>query len=526
MKRLLLISLVFFGSKIFPQSNIDVLHYRFYLALNDENDTIYGAADIDYILKEKSPSVKLDLGSLKKDGKGMIVTFRGNFNGIKQENDQLIINTASLNKNDTATLTLNYKGIPSDGLIISKNKYGRRTFFGDNWPNRAHCWIPCHDDPADKASVEFIVTAPDHYQVVANGIQIAEKTTGRGFKETHWKEDVPISTKVMTIGVADFAATIVGYLNDCVPIYSWTYPEDNQKGVYDFAVTKDILQLYSRSIGPYGYKKLANVQSKTRFGGLENANTIFYAEGYITGDRSKEELYAHEIAHQWFGNMATEKNFGHLWLSEGFATFFSTYYMEEKYGKEKGIAMRQEDREQVIAYYVKNNSKTVVDTSITDFMKMLNAYSYQKGGWVLHMLRFQLGDSVFFRSIRKYYATYAGGIAGTDDLRKIFESVSGKDLKQFFNQWLYTPGLPDLKIKWKYNPATRKTEIEIMQQQKISFSFPLTIAIKLASGKILKQTLQVNKQTSIFSLLLKEKPVDLKADPDNELLFESNIQMN
>ena len=134
MKRLLLISLVFFGSKIFPQSNIDVLHYRFYLALNDENDTIYGAADIDYILKEKSPSVKLDLGSLKKDGKGMIVTYHGNFNGIKQEDDQIIINTASLNKNDTATLTINYKGIVFAGFHFFQSKASG--IFGEYFPYR------------------------------------------------------------------------------------------------------------------------------------------------------------------------------------------------------------------------------------------------------------------------------------------------------------------------------------------------------------------------------------------------------
>ena len=515
----------------FAQNNIDVLHYRFHIGLNDANDTLHGVAIIDFAVKEETSSIRFDLTSLKKEGKGMIVTTLGYKSSeiipqpqFKQELEHLVINSSLFKKGDTATIIINYKGIPSDGFIISKNKYGHRTFFADNWPNLGHNWLPCHDDPADKASVEFIVTAPDHYQVVANGIQVEESSLQNGNKQTHWKEDVPVSTKVMVIGVAEFAVNLTGYVNDCIPVYAWVYPEDKEKGFYDFAITKDILSFFIKQIGPYGYKKLANVQSKTKFGGLENANTIFYAEGNITGNRSKEELYAHEIAHQWFGNMATEKSFGHLWLSEGFATFFATYYMEEKYGKEKGIAMRQEDREQVITYHSKNNLKTVVDTSITDFMKMLNPYSYQKGGWVLHMLRFQLGDSVFFRAIRNYYATYAGGIAGTDDLRKIFETVSGKDLKQFFNQWLYTPGLPDVKIKWKYNPVTKKTDIEIVQQQKNSFSFPLTIAVKLASGKILKQTLEVHKQAATFSLLLKEKPVELKADPDSELLFSAYIE--
>jgi len=500
----------------FAQNNIDVIHYRFHISVNDYNDTVQGLAIIRFAAKEKSSSVGFDLTAINKDGKGMIVT-KMSFTDKKlatpvffQDNEKLILKGNEFKKGDTTTVLIHYKGKPSDGLIISKNKYGHRTFFADNWPNRGHNWLPCHDDPADKASVEFIVTAPDHYQVVANGIQV--------------EEDVPVSTKVMVIGVAEFAVNLSGFVNDCIPVYGWVYPEDKDKGFYDFAITNDILSFFIKQVGSYGYKKLANVQSKTRFGGLENANTIFYAEGNITGDRSKEELYAHEIAHQWFGNMATEKSFAHVWLSEGFATFFATYYMEEKYGKEKGLTLRQVDREQVINYYSKNNQKTVVDTSVTDFMKMLNPYSYQKGAWILHMLRFQLGDSVFFRSVRKYYATYAGGIADTDDLRKVFETVSGKDLKYFFNQWLYTPGLPDLKIKWKYNSITKKTDIEIVQLQKNSFSFPLTISIKLESGKILKQILQVKKQATIFSLLLKEKPIELKADPDFELLFTAKIE--
>ena len=115
-------------------------------------------------------------------------------------------------------------------------------------------------------------------------------------------------------------------MNDCIPVYSWAFPENAKEAIHDFTLTKEILSYYINTIGPYGYKKLANVQSKTRFGGLENANAIFYAEDKITGDGSNESLLAHEIAHQWFGNMATEKSFAHLWLSEGFATYFTTLF--------------------------------------------------------------------------------------------------------------------------------------------------------------------------------------------------------
>ena len=281
------------------------------------------------------------------------------------------------------------------------------------------------------------------------------------------------------------------------------------------------MEYYINHIGPYGYKKLANVQSKTRFGGLENANTIFYSENSVSGTRKSEGLIAHEIAHQWFGNMATEKSFGHLWLSEGFATYFTILYFENKYGKDTAIKMLKEDRSQVIDFSKKTN-KAIVDTEEKDYMKLLNANSYQKGGFVLHMLRCELGDSVFWRSIRKYYATYAGSIADTRDLQKVFEEVSRKDLKQFFDQWLYTTGQPDLEITWKYD-ADRSLIMDINQLQKNVFKFPLTFKINTSSGSK-KEKVFVDKAITSLKIKQGEKPVSIIVDPDTELLIKSSIK--
>jgi aminopeptidase N len=173
---------------------------------------------------------------------------------IYKEESLRILLSQNMNAGDTATFIIPYSGIPADGLIISKTKYGHRSFFADNWPNRGHNWIPCHDDPADKATVEFVLTAPEHYQVVANGVQIEETSLGNGFKLTHWKEDTPISTKVMVIGVADFAVNLAGVVNGNIPVYSWVYPETKDKGFYDYAMAKDILPFFINNVGPYGYK--------------------------------------------------------------------------------------------------------------------------------------------------------------------------------------------------------------------------------------------------------------------------------
>lgn len=336
------------------QNNIDVEHYRFYISVNDQNDSIQCKAIIYFKVKEKTSSIFFDLTSLRA-GRGMEVKAVNSYDPYQEGHQFSQINNKleikkEFGKDASFHFEILYAGIPIDGLIISRTKYGHRSFFADNWPNRGHNWIPCHEDPADKATVEFIVTAPEHYQVVANGIQIEETSLGNGFKTTHWKEDTPVSTKVMVIGIADFAVNLSGVVNGCIPVYSWVYPEDRNNGFNDYAQAKEILEYYISHVGPYGYKKLANVQSKTRFGGLENANTIFYAENSVTGTKKNEGLLAHEIAHQWFGNMATEKSFGHLWLSEGFATYFTILYFENKYGKDTAMKMLKEDREQTIEY--------------------------------------------------------------------------------------------------------------------------------------------------------------------------------
>jgi aminopeptidase N len=507
------------------QNRIDVLHYSYNIELNDLNDTIYGEAEIMMTFRETTPVVKLDLVTRNPKGRGMIIdkiTGPG-ISSIVTSPDSVQIKLqpgAVMRANDTAAFVITYHGIPEDGLIISRNKYGNRTFFADNWPNRAHYWIPCVDDPADKATVEFIVTAPSHYQVISNGIQLEETNLSGNKKLTHYREDVPLPTKVMVIGVADFAVSLAGEVN-CVPVTSWVYPENKTDGFYDYAIARDILAYHINYIGPYAYKKLANVQSKTRFGGMENAGAIFYSEFSVSGQRMEEELLSHEIVHQWFGNMATEKSFAHLWLSEGFATYLTHMYIESKYGTDSMNREMRNDREKVNEF-VKRSRRPVVDPT-PDFMTLLNTNSYQKGSWVLHMLRRQLGDSVFQQAIRKYYATYAGKNADTKDLQKIFEQVSGKDLEQFFQQWLYRPENPSLDMTWKYDPAKKEVSLHIRQLQSSVFQFPLTISLISASGAVTRQNIIISKKESDHTFSFPEKPKHLTADDVVSVLFEGKI---
>ncbi|MFT3825556.1 MAG: M1 family metallopeptidase [Chitinophagaceae bacterium] len=510
-----------------PGATIDVQHYNYALTLNDSSNEIQGQATVTISFIQPSSSILLDLADKKSSGKGMTVSSIITDNDTKLSfthgNDQLnIILPATAKAGDKKTITITYSGIPADGLVIANNKYHHRGFFADNWPNRAHNWIPCIDHPSDKATVDFTVTAPAHYQVIANGRKTEERELGNNQKQTRYSEAIALPTKVMVIGVADFAVQQAGAVNG-IPVYSWIYPEDKDKGFYDYAQATEILPYFISHVGSYAYEKLANVQSTTIFGGMENAGTIFYHENSVTGTRKSESLLTHEIAHQWFGDMATETDWRHLWLSEGFATYMTILYFENKYGTDTARKMLTDNRRQVIAFSKRNHSP-VVDSSITNYMELLNANSYQKGGWALHMLCQQLGDSAFWKGIRTYYARYAGKNASTDDLRKVMEEVSGQDLQLFFSQWLYTAGQPSVEAIWEYDAVKKAVNLTIKQKQEQLFTFPLEISINSTDYKSPLKTFIIKDRQQVFSIPFKNTPLDITLDPLVKLLFEGEIK--
>jgi aminopeptidase N len=492
---------------------IDVQHYNFSIRLNDENDTIKGQAIIKIKFLKDVNAFKLNLVKTNSKGKGMLVSAitEGDKNlSFSQDSDVVNIN-ASLKNNTVHSFTITYQGIPADGLIISTNKFGHRTFFGDNWPNRAHNWLPCADYPGDKATVDFIVTAPDHYQVISNGLKTEEASQPNHMKLTHWKEAAPLSTKLMVIGVADFAIDHTGDV-DNIPVYTYVFPENKDVGFKSYAVAKEILPFYIKKFGPYAYEKLANVQSKTKFGGMENASAIFYFENSVAS-KGIEELMAHEIAHQWFGDAASETNFSNVWLSEGFATYMTNVYLENKYGIDTLKKRLAFDRTNIFKFEKRRFTPIVDTTEKSDFLQLLNINSYQKGSWVLHMLRRKLGDSLFWKGIRNYYSKYDGGNANTDNLRQVMENASGQDLKQFFKQWLYTPGHPQLSITWKYDTAKGVIELNILQKQNTLFEFPLELSI---NNRL--HTIPVKDKNTTVQLIATSKPSAIIIDPNVNLL--------
>lgn len=514
--------------------NIDVLNYVFELTLSDETDVIEGRTTVDVrFLKAGMNELRLDLikRSNALDGKGMTVsavTLNGNALKYRHSEDALFITFPSSSvENQRFNIVVEYRGIPATGLNIADNKHGDRTFFSDNWPNRGRNWLPTVDHPYDKAMCEFVVTAPVKYQVVSNGLIVEETDLGNGNRLTHWKQSVPIASWLYVLGVAQFAMQEVDQY-DGKSIQTWVYYQDREAGFYDFAIpTKQVLEFYSDYIGPFSYEKLANIQSNSVSGGMEAASAILYSDRSVVGDRNERwrNVVIHEIAHQWFGNAVTEYDWDDIWLSEGFATYFTLLFIEHQYGRDEFVKGLLSSKNRVYNFYEENKDYTIVHDNLDDMSKVTTSQIYQKGSWILHMLRGIVGTDTFWLGIQNYYAKYKDLNASTADFKREMEEASGIELDWFFEQWLYKGGGLKLTGNWEYNAGRKELTIDLEQTQNDGYLFttPLEIEVRYGDGKSERRELNVDKKENSFVLKLESEPTDVILDPDVWILMQSDF---
>lgn len=341
---------------------------------------------------------------------------------------------------------IQYDGIPLDGLIIRGGELAR-TIFADNWPDRARYWLAVQDHPADKAAVTWRIDAPDGYTLVANGRLEGIDSLPDARRRWRFRNDEPIPTYTMVVGMARFAITAMpaaACAVRCVPVSVYTYPEDSATAVNGaFRRDSDMIDFFAARIAPFPYAELRHVQSSTRFGGMENSTAIFYDQKAVHEGRMSESTVAHETAHQWFGDAVTEADWHHVWLSEGFATYGAALWAGHV-GGDSGLR-REMTRARTRVLASEATERPILDSAITDRMKLLNTNSYEKGSWVLHSLRGLIGDSAFFRGIRRYYRAYTHRAALSSDFVRVMSAESGSDLEWYFRQALTRPGYPILE---------------------------------------------------------------------------------
>ena len=513
----------------------DVINYDLEIGLSQKSEQITGIANITIILNKKIKQIPLDFTGLSIQR----VLINNSSTNYFYEDGKIFIDAKKFKTNQMLIVRIEYYGKPDDGLIIGKNVHGNRSVFADNWPNRARFWFPSKDHPSDKATVSFTIHAPSKWKVIANGALIekpkASAENAIGPKESRrtwkWKSNVPIPTYNMVIGAAEMEITALGVANfayspsslrsdGSIKVSNWTFPEDTEKSQPSFARSIEMVNFFSSKIGPYPYEKLANVQSSTRFGGMENASAIFYSQESIAKGKNIESTVSHEIAHQWFGDSVTEKEWHHLWLSEGFATYFGALFFEQSDGRDDFIERMEKSKTRI--FQSKATNRPIVDYEIRDLFKLLNSNNYPKGAWVLHMLRGLLGDEAFFKGISKYYSEYNNKTALTNDFMKIMEEVSGKNLQYFFDQWIFRPGYPIIEFEQNWIPKNNgkgKMIITINQTQKKEWpTFIFESKLCWDDNKCIP--IKVDQKTQWFEIISNTKPDSIYIDPENWILMD------
>ena len=515
------------------------LHYDVNLSFDDQLSQL-AAARTDIKVEVLAPSIEridLDFGDLPVDS----VLVAGTAAKFERAAERLnvLLQTAAKRGNQL-DITVNYHGRPKDGLVFAKDADGKPSATGDNWPNRVHYWIPSLDHPSAKATVSFNIAAPQRFQVTANGEFI--RLIGNAVSHWTYNEAKPIPPYCMIVAVNEGA--IINSPDKDVTNLLYNVPQrDAEYAPKGFSPAAPALTFYSQTVAPYPYKKLALIIGATQFGGMENSGAIVFPSNVFGGRSTEvsaplgrstaisrrfgipsriESVVAHEIAHQWFGDSVTESTWADLWLSEGFATYFAGLFIE-KYDGEDAFRSYMHDAAQRYFNFEKQASFPIHDTATPKLMSLLNPNNYEKGAWVLHMLRTELGDEAFFKGLRDYYNAHKEANATTEDLRSALENASGKDLKVFFARWVYGSGHPVYRLeKAGFAAASGQSTSSITLRQVQAgdaFLDPVTIEITTSDGKKLRQI--ITPTSKVASAQLESSPVrDVQIDPDDNLLKE------
>ena len=505
------------------------VHYDVSISLNDQLSEISSAkTEITLqVLKPDLSKIDLDFGELPIDS----VLVSGQPARFERAPDLLsVILPLAAKQNDQVKISITYHGRPKDGLIFANDRDGKPSATGDNWPNRVHQWIPCLDHPSAKATVSFIVAAPNKDRVVANG-GLYGMDRMAGTMTWTYSEKRPIPPYCMVIAVNEGAKIDDPY--EGVRLSYLVPQKDRAYAPKGFSSASSAVSFFSQTIAPYPYEKLALIIGATRFGGMENSGAIVFTSTLLDSRPNEkmstrfgiptriEDVVAHEIAHQWFGDSVTESTWADLWLSEGFATYFAGLFVEKYEGED---AFRDYMRYQASRYlaYEKQRNAPIHDEETQDLMRLLNPNNYEKGAWVLHMLRKRLSDEVFFRGLRAYYNAHREANATTEDLRAALERASGKDLKDFFARWVYGTGHPQYQLQWSSKSVQNAVLLTLTLEQTQAgepFLDPVPIEFTV-NGKQQRQTIYPKSKLTTTEIRLDANPTAVQLDPDETLLKE------
>ncbi|NBV85845.1 MAG: hypothetical protein EBS01_06205 [Verrucomicrobia bacterium] len=392
-------------------------------------------------------------------------------------------------------------------------------------------WFPCLDYPMAKFTSEVTCHLPEGMVSLSNGRQIQSTPEPSGLVTHRWVQDKPHSNYLVTLVAGDFAK-VEDQLRD-IPLQFWTTPDQLQQAPNSFKNTKNMMEFFEQETGvPYPWAKYAQVVvNDFHWGGMENTSittlntrTLFTEETENLFDSNS--LVAHELAHQWFGDLVTCKEWSHTWLNEGFATYYDWLWQGHFHGETETLYHLYNNAKGILSNT--NEKRGIVSRKFTDPSENFTYLSYPKGAWVLQMLRSELGPTLYRACVKTYLERHAYGSVTSDDFRNVVEELSGRSFERFFDQWLHGIGAPTLDVEYSWDEKTRLAKLTVNQTQKITeetplFQFPLTLRFNVG-GLVQERVVQVREKSESFYVPLSAEPSLLRLDPRLTLLAKINFK--
>ncbi len=504
---------------------IDVLHYDLHLLILPEEKQITARADLEIrSLPSAESTFFLHLLNLTVDSVFI--------NGSKTSeylygNGKLVMDTPAMD--DTFGVSVYYHGTPgndrSGGFFFIKDIiYTHGEGLNTQPPSMLRFWVPSHDVPDDKATLDMYITVPTGLSAFSNGLLVDTTTSEEGTTTWHWQEKHPIASYLIALAVSNYEVHQEPYVSidqDTIPLEFYVTPEKFENAELSWQNLSQMMRVFEELLGPYPFDRYSMAETY-QSGAMEHQTMTSMSTNLITGDHKYDYIVAHELAHHWFGDYVTLTDWREIWLNEGFASYCEALYFEQIAGQD---SLRGTMQTMATNYF--SEVGRIGHFALYDPVYMWGYTVYQKGAWVLHMLRYLVGDDAFINTLRNYLDQHAYGNATIDDFQRIAEQESGQDLDLFFEQWIYRPGYPDLEVGWETSLAAdgkRLVELFVRQRQVVGgiFEFPLEVMFRSDNSSLL-DTLSITQDYETFQWELDFNPSELDIDPYEWLLDKTKI---
>lgn len=433
---------------------------------------------------------------------------------------------------DRLEVAVDYSAHPQAGLYFVGPDAGYpskpRQIYSQGEPDLNRHWFPTWDYPNDRATSEVLATVKRPLDVVSNGklLEVTDQSGGR--RTFHWRMDVPHTTYLISVAISEYTRVADEWRG--IPVEYYVPPADADKARRSFGDTPRMMEFYSRVTGrPYPYPKYAqSVVVDYMWGGMENisattqtSRTLHDARAAL--DFNSEDLVAHELAHQWFGDLATCEDWSNVWLNEGFADYFTALYKGDAHGPDE-LALEIDDlRSDYLRDDAERYRRPIVTNRYADPIDMFDSHTYQKGALVLHMVHFLTGEEGWWKGLRAYVERFGGRTVTTADFQSTMEEATGVSLGALFDSYVHGAGYPELKVSWDWQPDTRQVHLEVRQVQKLEegtglFAFPVEIALVGEKDTAVRRVQVAARELQDLYLPAEERPRTVVLDPAGWIL--------